>query len=779
MLNRLALILALLYPAAAFAGQVTGQIQTPTGGAVANGTLTFTLSQPAILGGTAMVVPSTVSCYTSSLGNVVGLPDPLTTPIMATNTGSGTLPAGTYYVKIAYTGTPGDSIASPEGTVSLSGTGTVIVNAPTVQPASATGYKVYIGTTSGSETLQGTVTGWTNYSQSSALSAGSNPPSTNASVCSIRFSDELIPTGTYYSVNLLSRSGSQYAGYPQTWCTYGGSGGTINISSGAPTGNCGTSGVYYPTPILATIATPQGVVGPFSAEEFDGPLVGSSTGTHTGPVVGNVTGNVVGNVTSSGTSTFATTTAKKINGIPQCNMYAGATADVQLNACLADLPVNGGVVDARGYGATSQTIAATVEIGSNSGAGKSVTMLVDPTTKFTCTITNGTACWIVDGGSFLVAHGATVTNPNAGFVLSASANVSNLILYRNNQVANLVGGSINGITMFGANGAVVSDAMLGVQNALQITQFRNITIAGLGVQNTVLLKVYASTGGINVGNVQFDNIQIDALGATGVRPVWIGCAAAGSVTPISCSSIQAIAFSGVSAITHPGTGLPIITVEASNGAGGMNAIGGVNFYGTQIESIHASDIGILDDGAESLRVYGLTATCNTSCGTDLIKLVQPAGTTLDGVDVRGIDNQGGWTNTLNNTVTSMTYPFAAYPRLDYAFAFTGHTQTVFGTSPLFQKGISADGSGFKHKRFGGTTATAAAANAVQTTTFSWTTTFPDANYTPVCVPAGTVTGTPVWQGITSYNAGSVTVQVMAATAVASSFGAVYCYGTHD
>jgi hypothetical protein len=32
-----------------FAGTITGQIQTSTGGAVANGTLIFTLSQPAIL----------------------------------------------------------------------------------------------------------------------------------------------------------------------------------------------------------------------------------------------------------------------------------------------------------------------------------------------------------------------------------------------------------------------------------------------------------------------------------------------------------------------------------------------------------------------------------------------------------------------------------------------------------------------------------------------------------------------------------------------------------
>lgn len=326
------LSLALLLPIASFAGTINGQLQTPTGGPVANATLTFTLSQPAILAGTASIVPSTVSCYTSAAGNVVGLPDPLTYPVLATNTASGTLPAGTYYVKIAYTGTPGDSIASPEATVVLSATGTVIVTAPTVQPASATGYKVYIGSTSGSETLQGTVTGWANYSQSAALGAGASAPSTNASACSIRFSDELIPTGTFYTVNLVSKTASQYAGYPQTWCTYGGSGGTINVSQGAPTGNCGTTGVYYPTPILATppagAGAPQAINGPLSATEFDGVFVGALSG----------------DVTSTGTSKLT-----NANGIRYADYgYGGADACGKINA--ASLGISpGGILYATGF----------------------------------------------------------------------------------------------------------------------------------------------------------------------------------------------------------------------------------------------------------------------------------------------------------------------------------------------------------------------------------------------------------------------------------------------
>jgi hypothetical protein len=86
----------------------------------------------------------------------------------------------------------------------------------------------------------------------------------------------------------------------------------------------------------------------------------------------------------------------------------------------------------------------------------------------------------------------------------------------------------------------------------------------------------------------------------------------------------------------------------------VNAIGNINFYGPQLESRNAADIGILANGPESFHIYGLHATCAVSCGTDLIKLASPAGTTLDGVDINGIDNQGGWTNTINNTITTDT-----------------------------------------------------------------------------------------------------------------------------
>jgi hypothetical protein len=404
-----------------------------------------------------------------------------------------------------------------------------------------------------------------------------------------------------------------------------------------------------------------------------------------------------------GAATATSFASKTIGSVRYADQFAGATADVKINAAIADLPAKGGTVDARGFGAGDQTIAATVNVGLNSGTGKTVTLLVDRTTNFICTITNNTPCWIRNAGSSIIASG-TVANPNAGFTLSASAAVSNILLSVDDQSLNLVGGYVEGVFIFGHAGATVSDALLGVRNALQVTQFSNITVNSNGSNSVVGLKIYGNGASINVGNVQFNNIQVDTLGSSSSYPVWIGCAAAGSLTPIACASVNTISFLGSSALVHPSAGNPIVTIESRDGAGGTNAVGNINFYGTQIESASNTDIGIFDNGAESVHVYGLYGTCHTSCGADLIKLSSPSGTTLDGVDIRGVDNQGGWTNTVNNTALTSTYAYAAYPRINYTYAASGHIVNVAEGAPVkfgVRSGISADGAGFKHARFGG------------------------------------------------------------------------------
>jgi len=71
-----------------FAGNISGTITTATGGVIGNGTLTFTLSQPAVLAGTGLVSSQSVSCYTATSGAIVGVPDSVVLPVLGTNLAS-------------------------------------------------------------------------------------------------------------------------------------------------------------------------------------------------------------------------------------------------------------------------------------------------------------------------------------------------------------------------------------------------------------------------------------------------------------------------------------------------------------------------------------------------------------------------------------------------------------------------------------------------------------------------------------------------------------------
>lgn len=272
-----------------FGGTITGTLQTPGGLPVANGTLAFTLRQAGLAIGSGGVVPVTSDCYTSTDGSIVGLPNPTASVESAIGYGSGSLPAGIYYVEVTfYAGSPSaqESLPSPEARIQLTGAGTLAVSAPASWPANAAGMRVYIGMSSGGETLQGQTTGaGSQYSQSSPLAAGAAPPSTNNSICSIAFNDTIIPY-TGYDVSLTSANGNSYPGWPQAWQLNGGANGTVNVSEGAPLWN-GT--VIYPQPIMAQPLNhgPQSISGPLNLNGYNlanAGAIGVGTSTPSWPV---------------------------------------------------------------------------------------------------------------------------------------------------------------------------------------------------------------------------------------------------------------------------------------------------------------------------------------------------------------------------------------------------------------------------------------------------------------------------------------------------------------
>lgn len=231
----------------------------------------------------AQVIPAiTAECATSTDGSVVGVPNPLSPPLVSPGF-SGTLPSGNYFVVYTwYDAANHVTLASPEVQVQLTGTGNLVVNPPASGvAASAVGMQVFIGTVSGGETLQGSVVGSSAYTQSTPLITGTSLPAVNTTLCQIIANDAGWPTGTGYSVTATSPAGDTLPGYPAQWQLLG-PGNTINLSQGLPLYN---GVVQYPTPILSIPYGhgPQSISGPLSLGGY--PLT-----------AGNISGQIINGV---------------------------------------------------------------------------------------------------------------------------------------------------------------------------------------------------------------------------------------------------------------------------------------------------------------------------------------------------------------------------------------------------------------------------------------------------------------------------------------------------
>lgn len=253
-LRRLTAWLPLLTIAAmpAAAGTVTGKFVLPnTNISLANATLTFTLNQAATVPGNFAIVPESVSCATSLDGSVVGIGNPTELPSAQALTGSGTLPAGTYFIEISLSGSSGETLVSPEAVLVLTAPGAIVVHPP-AQPAAATNWKVYLGTSSGGEMLQGTGNFGANFTQGSPLAIGTVPVANNSTICSLVFNDATVPAPTYYHVTLTDAQQNLVAGYPQNWYL---SGNNVNVNEVVPLTT--NPAVLFPSPVLVNPATAQ------------------------------------------------------------------------------------------------------------------------------------------------------------------------------------------------------------------------------------------------------------------------------------------------------------------------------------------------------------------------------------------------------------------------------------------------------------------------------------------------------------------------------------------
>lgn len=227
---------------------LTGNLRAANGLPAFNASLNLTPTQQGFIAGCGVNLPVGNACATSTDGSIVSLFNP-TTATTLTTSGSGSLGAGTYYVVYTfYDAAAHETLASPEVVGTLSATGSLVVASPASGlPASAVGINVYISTTSGTETKQGSATGTAAYTQSSALISGSALPASNTTLCQLIANDAVWPVGTGYKVSMVDSDGNGIPGYPMVWQLMG-AGNTIELSNGLPYYN---GVVTYPVPLMA------------------------------------------------------------------------------------------------------------------------------------------------------------------------------------------------------------------------------------------------------------------------------------------------------------------------------------------------------------------------------------------------------------------------------------------------------------------------------------------------------------------------------------------------
>lgn len=263
----------------------------------------------------------------------------------------------------------------------------------------------------------------------------------------------------------------------------------------------------------------------------------SCTGSPSTCFTGNISGNLSGNVSN----------AQIINNIYHVENFIGSTADVKFNSCISTVyALGGGICDATGFGATNQTIAATVStaatpgvflkldeatiyqpststvdmfsIGYNSGIdGLTVNALAvsnynGNAVKFVTDCQGASTCYL---SHFKLINGTNSTNPLTGNGILVQASISGNLTVVNVHDGTIIG-FLNGIYLT-ASGTSPSQYANG-------NSFSNIWIDN--AKNCI--NLYSQAGDI-YGN-KFINVDCEAGGGniSGAVGEWIHGTSVGS-----------------------------------------------------------------------------------------------------------------------------------------------------------------------------------------------------------------------------------------------------------
>jgi hypothetical protein len=342
---------------------------------------------------------------------------------------------------------------------------------------------------------------------------------------------------------------------------------------------------------------------------------------------------------------------------------SGTTADAWIRAACSQLPPGGGTVNLAGL-TGNITAPATC-----STTAKQVVMLADNTTDLTITESDGGIPFPQDAASMFVGPGVGQCLFGGGIHLSSAANVTAIV-----GPAHVDGTqedfTATGLCLWGNTGATVTKGLIyGNRN------FTNTTIS----QNNLLECNNACVWVQDVGgqaNIQGNWMNVTA-GASGITGAGLVITSA-----VGQSSSIDVGFN---------------TIEHANGGANYPEINVTSTSGYSNVSIHIHD-GYVERGSGSPYTPDVSAisisdcfSCSvshvsgggTSGGTNFISVSQTSAGLTANVEIDNIV-AGAWTNLLNDTINSVTYPLATTSILDHytvSPGFSGNPCNPLGAIP--------------------------------------------------------------------------------------------------
>lgn len=511
--------------------------------------------------------------------------------------------------------------------------------------------------------------------------------------------DELMPTGTYYITSVCSANDLLLRG-PENWRLGGASPLDLALMTNSQLPDPGLSNPIISNPSAAQSITGFGLTLAASAPLSVGAQITSTVATGTSPfsiasttVVPNLNAQLHNGLTApasaivgiSDTQTLTNKTLtsptintasgsfKSLNSTQYADQFAGATADVQINSCIAALPSTGGICDATGL-TGAQTIAAQVNVG---GASQSNVQLKLPCgAVWTVTITGGTtsAIKLFNAGSVFAQ---CAQNNSMQLKLAAAGNVASLLT--NDQTCASCSFRAYGFMLYNTLGGTVANAMMDLSNLGNNAEFTGINIASFKTKGLW----------IHGGNSEsvFTAINVDGSQTSGAIPCTI---------ETTSSSLETMRFYGLDC-QHPGAGNNVLVI---NGHGAANLCC-LSFFGSHFEGSATDTTTPFVSLADAKQVAFYSPLFNSlDSGTTNwgVSISQTGAGLTDAITVINATHGNG--NYINDTINSKTYsgggdlPYYSFSKSGTAIPTVLSGPVMLGFTTFANLGTPANGTFF-------------------------------------------------------------------------------------